>query len=162
MHLVARIVLTGAAAGLLVCEGAGFAVADDAASTETRGSAFSLIDNSHADSWLEVDRTANAQLGSGTAGSDHDGGTEVRTSDSAVDSAKTTPPCACHPGDAPQAKPPSDTPPARPPAEAPTQQQPAATPVQQAPAGAPARTLAAAPAPVEQHPAALPERHPGG
>ncbi|WUH95265.1 hypothetical protein OG900_37325 [Streptomyces sp. NBC_00433] len=33
-----------------------------------------IIDNSNADSWLEVDRTLNTQLGSqGTAGSDHDG-----------------------------------------------------------------------------------------
>ncbi|MYS59055.1 MULTISPECIES: hypothetical protein [Streptomycetaceae] len=37
------------------------------------GSGFTLIDNSHADSWLEIDRTLNAQAGSGTAGSDHDG-----------------------------------------------------------------------------------------
>ncbi|WP_265295230.1 hypothetical protein [Streptomyces sp. SHP 1-2] len=32
-----------------------------------------LIDNSEADSWLEIDRTANLNLGSGTSGSDHDG-----------------------------------------------------------------------------------------
>ncbi|MFF9132050.1 MULTISPECIES: hypothetical protein [unclassified Streptomyces] len=32
-----------------------------------------MIDNSRADSVLEVDRTANLQTGSGTAGSDHDG-----------------------------------------------------------------------------------------
>ncbi|WP_328321474.1 hypothetical protein [Streptomyces sp. NBC_00388] len=32
------------------------------------------VDNSHADSWLEVDRTANAQTGAGDAGSDHEGG----------------------------------------------------------------------------------------
>jgi hypothetical protein len=32
-----------------------------------------VIDNSHADSWLELDRAANLQTGSGTAGSDHDG-----------------------------------------------------------------------------------------
>ncbi|MFI9201390.1 hypothetical protein [Streptomyces sp. NPDC053048] len=33
------------------------------------------IDNSHADSWLEVDRTLNTLLGGrGTAGSDHEGG----------------------------------------------------------------------------------------
>ncbi|GAA3144658.1 hypothetical protein GCM10010521_34460 [Streptomyces rameus] len=30
-------------------------------------------DNSETDSFLEVDRAANAQTGSGTAGSDHDG-----------------------------------------------------------------------------------------
>ncbi|MBZ4320462.1 hypothetical protein [Streptomyces huiliensis] len=34
-----------------------------------------VVDNSRADSWLEVDRTADALVGSkGTAGSDHDGG----------------------------------------------------------------------------------------
>lgn len=32
-----------------------------------------LIDNSEADSWPEVDRTANTHHGSGTSGSDHDG-----------------------------------------------------------------------------------------
>ncbi|MFD8392041.1 hypothetical protein ACFV2N_23310 [Streptomyces sp. NPDC059680] len=37
------------------------------------GSLITVIDNSHADSWLEVDRTANVQTGKGTAGSDHDG-----------------------------------------------------------------------------------------
>ncbi|MEV7087948.1 hypothetical protein AB0O07_19005 [Streptomyces sp. NPDC093085] len=34
-----------------------------------------VVDNSDADSWLEVDRTLNTLIGSkGTAGSDHDGG----------------------------------------------------------------------------------------
>ncbi|MEV7782197.1 hypothetical protein [Kitasatospora sp. NPDC088351] len=37
------------------------------------GSLITVLDNSHADSVLEVDRTANLQTGSGTAGSDHDG-----------------------------------------------------------------------------------------
>ncbi|MFD9378695.1 hypothetical protein ACFWBH_24650 [Streptomyces sp. NPDC059999] len=36
-------------------------------------SLITVIDNSHADSILEVDRAANLQSGSGTAGSDHDG-----------------------------------------------------------------------------------------
>ncbi|MDR6977844.1 hypothetical protein J2X68_004568 [Streptomyces sp. 3330] len=37
-------------------------------------SLITVIDNSHADSILEVDRAANVQQGSsGTAGSDHDG-----------------------------------------------------------------------------------------
>ncbi|MFJ4778072.1 hypothetical protein [Streptomyces sp. NPDC088762] len=36
-------------------------------------SLITVIDNSHADSVLEVDRAANVQSGSGTAGSDHDG-----------------------------------------------------------------------------------------
>ncbi|MGY4926774.1 hypothetical protein [Streptomyces sp. 900105755] len=37
------------------------------------GSLITVLDNSHADSILEVDRTANIQAGRGTAGSDHDG-----------------------------------------------------------------------------------------
>ncbi|MGW7312905.1 hypothetical protein [Streptomyces sp. NPDC054854] len=37
------------------------------------GSLITVIDNSHADSVVEVDRSANLQSGSGTAGSDHDG-----------------------------------------------------------------------------------------
>ncbi|MFF8726104.1 hypothetical protein ACF073_06390 [Streptomyces sp. NPDC015171] len=37
------------------------------------GSLITVIDNSHADSWLEVDRAGNVENGSGTAGSDHDG-----------------------------------------------------------------------------------------
>ncbi|MFB7597294.1 hypothetical protein [Streptomyces sp. NPDC056160] len=37
------------------------------------GSFITVLDNSHADSILEVDRTANLQTGRGTAGSDHDG-----------------------------------------------------------------------------------------
>ncbi|GAA0592436.1 hypothetical protein [Streptomyces crystallinus] len=36
-------------------------------------SLITVLDNSHADSILEVDRTANLETGSGTAGSDHDG-----------------------------------------------------------------------------------------
>ncbi|MEV6574452.1 hypothetical protein [Streptomyces sp. NPDC051577] len=36
-------------------------------------SLITVIDNSHSDSVLEVDRAANLQSGSGTAGSDHDG-----------------------------------------------------------------------------------------
>ncbi|MFF5016359.1 hypothetical protein [Streptomyces sp. NPDC001165] len=36
-------------------------------------SLITVIDNSRADSILEVDRTANVQTGEGTAGSDHDG-----------------------------------------------------------------------------------------
>ncbi|MGW0367242.1 hypothetical protein [Streptomyces sp. NPDC002990] len=36
-------------------------------------SLITVIDNSHADSVVEVDRAANLQSGSGTAGSDHEG-----------------------------------------------------------------------------------------
>ncbi|MEU6067835.1 MULTISPECIES: hypothetical protein [Streptomyces] len=46
------------------------AAAAPAAATD---SLITVIDNSRADSILEVDRTANVQTGSGTAGSDHDG-----------------------------------------------------------------------------------------
>lgn len=59
----------GAAAVLavaLLAAGAGSAAASG-------GGLVTVIDNSHADSILEVDRTANVQTGSGTAGSDHDG-----------------------------------------------------------------------------------------
>ncbi|MET7285559.1 hypothetical protein [Streptomyces sp. NPDC005573] len=58
----------GAAAALaaaLLGAGAGPAAAND--------SMITVLDNSHADSILEVDRTANVGTGSGTAGSDHDG-----------------------------------------------------------------------------------------
>ncbi|MGW7440840.1 hypothetical protein [Streptomyces sp. NPDC054849] len=44
-----------------------------AAPTAASGSLITVIDNSHADSVLEVDRAANVQSGSGTAGSDHEG-----------------------------------------------------------------------------------------
>ncbi|WP_335974844.1 hypothetical protein [Streptomyces sp. CA2R106] len=37
------------------------------------GSLVTVLDNSHSDSILEVDRTANLQTGHGDAGSDHDG-----------------------------------------------------------------------------------------
>ncbi|MEU6506386.1 MULTISPECIES: hypothetical protein [unclassified Streptomyces] len=61
----------GTAAALAAAAlGAGAAPAAPAPAT---GSLITVIDNSHADSWLEVDRTANVQAGRGTAGSDHDG-----------------------------------------------------------------------------------------
>jgi uncharacterized membrane protein YebE (DUF533 family) len=51
-----------------------------AAPSVASGSLVTVIDNSYTgtdssetDSFLEVDRAANAQTGSGTAGSDHDG-----------------------------------------------------------------------------------------
>ncbi|KQX63331.1 MULTISPECIES: hypothetical protein [unclassified Streptomyces] len=56
--VLAAVALLGAAAAPAVAE----------------GSLITVIDNSHADSILEVDRAANVQQGSsGTAGSDHDG-----------------------------------------------------------------------------------------
>ncbi|MCB5909575.1 hypothetical protein [Streptomyces pinistramenti] len=48
--------------------GAGALTADAA------GRSLILIDNSHADSWLEIDRAFNLQLGGGVTGSDLDGG----------------------------------------------------------------------------------------
>ncbi|MCD9141863.1 hypothetical protein [Streptomyces albireticuli] len=43
--------------------------------SDSRRIGFLFVDNSGADSWLEVDRTANTvAAGKGTAGSDHDGG----------------------------------------------------------------------------------------
>ncbi|MFD8999924.1 hypothetical protein ACFV0T_02895 [Streptomyces sp. NPDC059582] len=45
-----------------------------AAPATAGGALITVIDNSHADSILEVDRAANVQQGSsGTAGSDHEG-----------------------------------------------------------------------------------------
>ncbi|MGW1599697.1 hypothetical protein [Streptomyces eurythermus] len=57
--------MAAAVAAALLGAGAAPAMASD--------SLITVIDNSEADSWLEVDRTANLQSGSGTAGSDHDG-----------------------------------------------------------------------------------------
>jgi hypothetical protein len=75
MRRATRALLATAAASLLVCETAGFACADDDSppAPESRSWEISVVDNSHADSWLEVDRTLNDEVGSGTAGSDHDG-----------------------------------------------------------------------------------------
>ncbi|MFC9926016.1 hypothetical protein [Streptomyces sp. NPDC127190] len=60
-----RLGVATAVAAALLGAGAGPVAASD--------SLITVIDNSHADSWLEVDRAANVQTGSGTAGSDHDG-----------------------------------------------------------------------------------------
>ncbi|MFG2988936.1 hypothetical protein ACGFZK_06465 [Streptomyces sp. NPDC048257] len=61
----ARVRAAACLAVTLICGGAEPAAA--------RGSLITVIDNSHADSVLEIDRTANVQSGSGTAGSDGDG-----------------------------------------------------------------------------------------
>jgi hypothetical protein len=57
-------------------EGAAQAAAPDGGMGTTYGPSLVMIDNSNADSWLEIDRTLNtlAPLSKGTAGSDHDGG----------------------------------------------------------------------------------------
>lgn len=60
-------------ATVLGLTGACALLAAGAAPAAAGGSLITVIDNSNADSWLEVDRTANLQHGSGSAGSDHDG-----------------------------------------------------------------------------------------
>lgn len=76
----ARAALASAVLGAL-CQGqwaAGTAWADapDGGMETHHGPSLITIDNSNADSWLEVDRTLNVlgPLSKGTAGSDHDGG----------------------------------------------------------------------------------------
>ncbi|MFE6866259.1 hypothetical protein ACFVFS_06855 [Kitasatospora sp. NPDC057692] len=67
-----------AAAGLV----GAWTVLGCAAAPEASAAARSLvtvIDNSGADSIVEVDRTADLQLGRGSAGSDHDGSTALAT-----------------------------------------------------------------------------------
>ncbi|MGW2179158.1 hypothetical protein ACWCXX_13905 [Streptomyces sp. NPDC001732] len=77
---------TGARAALVIalgalCQGqlaagAAWADAPDGGMETHHGPSLVTIDNSNADSWLEVDRTLNVlgPLSKGTAGSDHDGG----------------------------------------------------------------------------------------
>ncbi|MFB6890189.1 hypothetical protein ACFCX4_12830 [Kitasatospora sp. NPDC056327] len=67
-----------AAAGLAVAWAVlGCAVAPEARAAE-RG-LVTVIDNSGADSILEIDRTADLLVGRGSAGSDHDGATTLVT-----------------------------------------------------------------------------------
>ncbi|WP_406014483.1 hypothetical protein OG520_23425 [Streptomyces sp. NBC_00984] len=56
--------------------GAAWADAPDGGMETHHGPSLVTIDNSNADSWLEVDRTLNVlgPFSKGTAGSDHDGG----------------------------------------------------------------------------------------
>jgi hypothetical protein len=61
------------AAALLGGAASPVAADDDPGAGGVNNSLVTVIDNSHADSILEIDRTANLQNGSGTAGSDHDG-----------------------------------------------------------------------------------------
>jgi hypothetical protein len=70
--------MTGTGGGLVLRLGRAAAVAAavlgaGAGPASASGGLVTVVDNSHADSWLEVDRAANLQTGSGTAGSDHDG-----------------------------------------------------------------------------------------
>ncbi|MFI5542217.1 hypothetical protein ACIGD1_25660 [Streptomyces sp. NPDC085612] len=64
--------MTGARVRAAACLAVAF-LAGGAAPAAASDSLITVIDNSHADSVVEVDRTANLQSGSGTAGSDHDG-----------------------------------------------------------------------------------------
>ncbi|GGT30917.1 MULTISPECIES: hypothetical protein [Streptomyces] len=62
------------AAAALTAVSAACALAGAGAAPAAAGdSLITVIDNSHADSIVEVDRSANLQNGSGTSGSDHDG-----------------------------------------------------------------------------------------
>lgn len=69
-------VVVGVLCAAQFAEGAAWADAPDGGMETTHGPSLVTIDNSNADSWLEVDRTLNVlgPLSKGTAGSDHDGG----------------------------------------------------------------------------------------
>ncbi|MFF7586487.1 hypothetical protein ACFZCK_03220 [Kitasatospora purpeofusca] len=68
-HRVLAVGLALAAWALLGCAVPGVAVG--------AGSLLTVIDNSGADSIVEIDRTADLLFGHGSAGSDHDGSTSV-------------------------------------------------------------------------------------
>ncbi|MFD0341663.1 hypothetical protein ACFVH0_23805 [Streptomyces sp. NPDC127117] len=72
----ALVVALGALCQGQLAAGAAWADAPDGGMETHHGPSLVTIDNSNADSWLEVDRTLNvlAPLSKGTAGSDHDGG----------------------------------------------------------------------------------------
>ncbi|MFB7914762.1 hypothetical protein [Streptomyces sp. NPDC056061] len=72
----ALVVVLGAFCQGQLAAGTAWADAPDGGMETHHGPSLITIDNSNADSWLEVDRTANvlAPLSKGTAGSDHDGG----------------------------------------------------------------------------------------
>ncbi|MEV5198371.1 hypothetical protein [Streptomyces sp. NPDC053720] len=70
------VVALGALCQGQLAAGAAWADAPDGGMETHHGPSLVTIDNSNADSWLEVDRTLNVlgPLSKGTAGSDHDGG----------------------------------------------------------------------------------------
>ncbi|MEU9462675.1 hypothetical protein ACFVZJ_05625 [Streptomyces sp. NPDC058322] len=72
----ALVVALGALCQGQLAAGAAWADAPDGGMETHHGPSLVTIDNSNADSWLEVDRTLNVlgPLSKGTAGSDHDGG----------------------------------------------------------------------------------------
>ncbi|MFD7426675.1 hypothetical protein ACFV6Z_06390 [Streptomyces sp. NPDC059818] len=69
-------VLAGVLCAAQFAEGTAWADAPDGGMETRHGPSLITIDNSNADSWLEIDRTLNVlgPLSRGTAGSDHDGG----------------------------------------------------------------------------------------
>ncbi|MDK0520150.1 hypothetical protein [Streptomyces sp. ML-6] len=72
----ALVIALGALCQGQLAAGAAWADAPDGGMETHHGPSLITIDNSNADSWLEVDRTLNVlgPLSKGTAGSDHDGG----------------------------------------------------------------------------------------
>ncbi|MGW6741436.1 hypothetical protein ACWGDX_11990 [Streptomyces sp. NPDC055025] len=83
--------------------------------TGNRSVGLIVIDNSYADSWLEIDRTLNTLLlAKGTAGSDHDGGggaIDVQAGDGSGAGSATAPAPATAPASAPAPAPaPAPTP----------------------------------------------------
>ncbi|MER5367178.1 hypothetical protein [Streptomyces sp. NPDC002722] len=70
------VVALGALCQGQLAAGAAWADAPDGGMETHHGPSLVTIDNSNADSWLEVDRTLNVlgPFSKGTAGSDHDGG----------------------------------------------------------------------------------------
>ncbi|NEA46134.1 hypothetical protein [Streptomyces sp. SID10815] len=74
MNTVSRLrAAVALAVALLGAATATAAADDDSGAGGGNRSVVTVLDNSRADSILEVDRTGNVQTGSGTAGSDHDG-----------------------------------------------------------------------------------------
>lgn len=74
--MTASVPRLGAAAALtvlLLCAGVVPAVANNGGLVTVIDNSQTGTDNSETDSTLEVDRAANTNTGSGTAGSDHDG-----------------------------------------------------------------------------------------
>ncbi|MCT2544279.1 MULTISPECIES: hypothetical protein [Streptomyces] len=72
----AAVVVLGALCQGQLAAGSAWADAPDGGMETHHGPSLVTIDNSNADSWLEVDRTLNVlgPFSKGTAGSDHDGG----------------------------------------------------------------------------------------
>ncbi|MEV0278787.1 hypothetical protein AB0I22_20715 [Streptomyces sp. NPDC050610] len=70
------VVAVGLLCAAQFADGTARADAPDGGMETHHGNSLITIDNSNADSWLEVDRTLNVlgPLSKGTAGSDHDGG----------------------------------------------------------------------------------------